>query len=85
MAHHRTTAPPPTSWSSARARSGLASPPVPVYRDAAGEFARFYLPDGATGFVVRPDGQLGARFPLGGAAAVLGDCLRALSVRPRDA
>ncbi|MFC8587755.1 FAD-dependent monooxygenase [Streptomyces sp. NPDC057217] len=66
-------------------RSGLASLPVPVYRDAAGEFARLYLPDGATGFVVRPDGQLGARFPLGGAAAALGDWLRALSVRPRDA
>ncbi|WP_432121134.1 FAD-dependent monooxygenase [Streptomyces sp. S1] len=66
-------------------RSALASLPVPVYRDAAGEFARLYLPDGATGFVVRPDGQLGARFPLGGAAAALDDCLRALSVRSRDA
>ncbi len=39
------------------------SPAVPVYRDAAGEFARLYRPDGATGLVVRPDGQLGARFP----------------------
>ncbi|MFC8270678.1 FAD-dependent monooxygenase [Streptomyces cinereoruber] len=66
-------------------RSALASLPVPVYRDAAGEFARLHLPDGATGFVVRPDGQLGARFPLGGAAAALDDYLGALSVRPRDA
>ncbi|APE25587.1 MULTISPECIES: FAD-dependent monooxygenase [Streptomyces] len=54
-------------------------PDVPVYLDAAGEFARLYLPDGATGFVVRPDGQLAARFPLGGAAAALSDYLRALS------
>ncbi|MFE5515375.1 FAD-dependent monooxygenase [Streptomyces sp. NPDC056529] len=64
-------------------RSSLASLSVPVYRDAAGEFARLYLPDGATGLVVRPDGQLGARFPLGGAAAALSAYLRALSVRPR--
>ncbi|RSS33806.1 FAD-dependent monooxygenase [Streptomyces sp. WAC08241] len=56
------------------------SPAVPVYRDAAGEFARLYRPDGATGLVVRPDGQLGARFPLGGAAAALSAYLRALSV-----
>ncbi|MFH8575118.1 FAD-dependent monooxygenase [Streptomyces zaomyceticus] len=60
------------------------SPPpdlgVPAYRDAAGEFARLYLPDGGTGFVVRPDGQLAARFPLGGTAAALSGCLRALSV-----
>ncbi|MFJ4340771.1 FAD-dependent monooxygenase [Streptomyces sp. NPDC088915] len=65
-------------------RSGSAplspSPTVPVYCDAAGEFARLYLPDGATGLVVRPDGQLGARFPLGGAAAALSAYLRALSV-----
>ncbi|WP_432089607.1 FAD-dependent monooxygenase [Streptomyces sp. bgisy095] len=60
-------------------RSSLASLSVPVYRDAAGEFARLYLPDGATGLVVRPDGQLGARFPLGGAAAALSAYLRALS------
>ncbi|MFJ4693106.1 FAD-dependent monooxygenase [Streptomyces sp. NPDC088766] len=38
--------------------------PVPSYRDTAGEFARLYHPDGPTGFVVRPDGLLGARFPL---------------------
>ncbi|MEV7673907.1 FAD-dependent monooxygenase [Streptomyces sp. NPDC088752] len=56
------------------------SPAVPVYRDAAGEFARLYRPDGATGLVVRPDGQLGARFPLGDAAAALSAYLRALSV-----
>lgn len=53
---------------------------MPAYRDAAGEFARLYLPDGGTGFVVRPDGQLAARFPLGGTAAALSGCLRALSV-----
>ncbi|WP_328941077.1 FAD-dependent monooxygenase [Streptomyces sp. NBC_00250] len=53
---------------------------VPAYRDAAGEFARLYLPDGATGFVVRPDGQLAARFPLGGTAAALSGYLRALPV-----
>ncbi|MGW8364924.1 FAD-dependent monooxygenase [Streptomyces wedmorensis] len=58
---------------------------VPVYRDAAGEFARLYLPDDATGFVVRPDGQLGARFPIGATTTALSDYLRSLSVplRPR--
>ncbi|MFD8207956.1 FAD-dependent monooxygenase [Streptomyces sp. NPDC059695] len=60
---------------------GRVDPSLPVYRDAAGEFARLYLPDGATGFLVRPDGQLGARFPLAGTAAALSGCLRALSVR----
>nr|WP_308313013.1 FAD-dependent monooxygenase [Streptomyces sp. ISL-1] len=53
--------------------------PVPGYRDAAGEFARLYRPDGPTGFVVRPDGQLGARFPLAGTAAALSGYLAALS------
>ncbi|MBB4888023.1 FAD-dependent monooxygenase [Streptomyces netropsis] len=52
---------------------------VPEYRDAAGEFARLYRPDGPTGFVVRPDGQLGARFPLDGTAAALSGYLAALS------
>ncbi|MFC8900613.1 FAD-dependent monooxygenase [Streptomyces cinereoruber] len=66
-------------------RSALASLTVPVYHDAAGEFARLHLPDGATGFVVRPDGQLGARFPLDGAVAALDDYLGSLSVRPRSA
>jgi hypothetical protein len=55
-----------------------------VYRDAAGEFDRLYLPDGATGFVVRPDGQLAARFPLGGTTAALSGYLRTLSARLRD-
>ncbi|MER7951523.1 FAD-dependent monooxygenase [Streptomyces sp. NPDC096079] len=64
--------------------AGPPAPAVPVYLDAAGEFARLYLPDGATGFLVRPDGQLGARFPLAGTAAALSGFLRALSVR-RDA
>ncbi|WP_406064832.1 FAD-dependent monooxygenase [Streptomyces sp. NBC_01077] len=57
---------------------------APTYRDAAGEFAQLYLPGGATGFVVRPDGQLAARFPLGGTTAALSDCLRMLSVPLRD-
>ncbi|MFD7322050.1 FAD-dependent monooxygenase [Streptomyces sp. NPDC059875] len=53
---------------------------VPGYLDAAGEFARIYRPDGPTGFLVRPDGQLGARFPLAGTAAALTGYLAALSV-----
>nr|WP_244315608.1 FAD-dependent monooxygenase [Streptomyces albidochromogenes] len=52
---------------------------VPRYRDADGEFARLYRPDGATGFVVRPDGQLGARFPLAATAAALSGYRTALS------
>ncbi|MCX5388563.1 FAD-dependent monooxygenase [Streptomyces sp. NBC_00094] len=52
--------------------------PVAGYRDAAGEFARLYRTDGPTGFVVRPDGQLGARFPLAGTAAALSGYLAAL-------
>ncbi|WP_327280379.1 FAD-dependent monooxygenase [Streptomyces sp. NBC_01205] len=35
--------------------------PVPVYRDARGEFARMYGVREPTAFVVRPDGYLGAR------------------------
>ncbi|GLF96846.1 hypothetical protein [Streptomyces yaizuensis] len=57
--------------------------PVPLYRDTAGEFARIHHPDGPTGFVVRPDGRLGARFPLAGTEAALRDCLTALSA-PRQ-
>ncbi|MGW2018463.1 FAD-dependent monooxygenase [Streptomyces sp. NPDC001927] len=53
---------------------------LPEYRDAGGEFARLYRPDGPTGFLVRPDGQLGARFPLAGTAAALNGYLAALSV-----
>lgn len=52
---------------------------VPGYRDAAGEFARLYGADGPTGFLVRPDGHLGARFPLSGTAAALSGYLAALS------
>ncbi|WP_331767606.1 FAD-dependent monooxygenase [Embleya sp. NBC_00896] len=52
---------------------------VPEYRDAAGEFARLYRPDGPTGFVIRPDGHLGARFPLAGTATALSGYLEALS------
>jgi hypothetical protein len=59
--------------------AGLAPLAVAGYRDAAGEFARLYRPDGPTGFVVRPDGHLGARFPLADTAAALSDYLTALS------
>ncbi|MFD5143580.1 FAD-dependent monooxygenase [Streptomyces sp. NPDC058401] len=52
---------------------------VPGYRDSAGEFARLYGADGPTGFLVRPDGYLGARFPLSGTAAALSGYLAALS------
>ncbi|MFD9306479.1 FAD-dependent monooxygenase [Streptomyces sp. NPDC060048] len=55
------------------------SPAVPGYLDAAGEFARLYRPDGPTGFLVRPDGYLAARFPLAGTAGALSDYLAALS------
>ncbi|MFI6649423.1 FAD-dependent monooxygenase [Streptomyces sp. NPDC050529] len=59
---------------------GRDSPPdTPAYRDAAGEFARLYRPDGPTGFIVRPDGQLGARFPLSGTAKAVADHSVALS------
>ncbi|MGW7365465.1 FAD-dependent monooxygenase, partial [Streptomyces sp. NPDC054841] len=61
------------------ARTAADTLAVPGYRDAAGEFARLYRPDGSTGFVVRPDGQLGARFPLAGTATALADYLAALS------
>ncbi|MEU1470451.1 FAD-dependent monooxygenase [Streptomyces sp. NPDC005761] len=49
------------------------------YRDAAGEFARLYRPDGPTGFVIRPDGHLGARFPLSGTAEAVSGHFAALS------
>ncbi|WP_337192174.1 FAD-dependent monooxygenase [Streptomyces sp. HUCO-GS316] len=52
---------------------------IPAYRDAAGEFARLYGPDGSTGFVVRPDGYVGARFPLTDTAAALSDYFGTLS------
>ncbi|MFJ8111821.1 FAD-dependent monooxygenase [Streptomyces sp. NPDC096132] len=67
------------------AREGAAAAPdtlgVPAYRDAGGEFARLYRPDGPTGFVVRPDGYLASRFPLAATTAALGDLLTALSAR----
>ncbi|MCX5265109.1 FAD-dependent monooxygenase [Streptomyces sp. NBC_00199] len=53
--------------------------PVPAYRDTAGEFARLYRPDGPTGFVVRPDGHLGARFPLTATRTALSDYFTTLS------
>ncbi|GGZ39535.1 3-(3-hydroxyphenyl)propionate hydroxylase [Streptomyces inusitatus] len=52
---------------------------VPGYRDSAGEFARLYRPGGPTGFAVRPDGQLAARFPLADAARALAGYRAALS------
>ncbi|MEV7415013.1 FAD-dependent monooxygenase [Streptomyces sp. NPDC089919] len=50
-------------------RPGAAG--LPLYRDGAGEFARLYRPQGPTGFLVRPDGQLAARFPLAATATAL--------------
>lgn len=50
----------------------------PGYRDTAGEFARLYRPDGPTGFVIRPDGQLGARFPLSDTSRAVSGYLKAL-------
>ncbi|MCP3753730.1 FAD-dependent monooxygenase [Streptomyces sp. TBY4] len=55
---------------------------VPGYRDAAGEFARLYGAEGPTGFLVRPDGYLAARFPLSGTATALSGYLAALSGQP---
>ncbi|MFI6472139.1 FAD-dependent monooxygenase [Streptomyces sp. NPDC050516] len=60
--------------------SGVVELPVPGYLDAAGEFARIYCPEGPTGFIVRPDGQLGARFPLSRTKEALAEYLAALSV-----
>ncbi|MET7451488.1 FAD-dependent monooxygenase [Streptomyces sp. NPDC005574] len=54
--------------------------PVPGYADTAGEFARLYRPDGSTGFVIRPDGQLGTRFPLADAGTAVSDYLAVLSM-----
>ncbi|WP_406457065.1 FAD-dependent monooxygenase [Streptomyces sp. NBC_00876] len=59
--------------------SAEAPADTPGYRDGAGEFARLYRPEGPTGFVIRPDGQLGARFPLSGTAEAVSDYLAALS------
>ncbi|WP_326757310.1 MULTISPECIES: hypothetical protein [Streptomyces] len=62
------------------APTAAAGPVIPAYHDSAGEFARLCRPNDATGFVVRPDGQLGARFPLAGTTAALAGYLAALSV-----
>ncbi|WP_374119318.1 FAD-dependent monooxygenase [Streptomyces sp. RKAG290] len=56
-----------------------AAPTIPGYRDTGKEFARLYRPDGPTGFLVRPDGQLGARFPLSETAALVTSYFSALS------
>ncbi|MDQ0960922.1 2-polyprenyl-6-methoxyphenol hydroxylase-like FAD-dependent oxidoreductase [Streptomyces sp. B4I13] len=53
--------------------------PVPAYRDTADEFARLYRPDGPTGFVVRPDGYLAARFPLSATRTALSTYFTALT------
>ncbi|WP_406506943.1 FAD-dependent monooxygenase [Streptomyces sp. NBC_00212] len=60
--------------------SAVVELPVPGYLDTAGEFARTYRPEGPTGFIVRPDGQLGARFPLSRTKEALAEYLAALSV-----
>ncbi|MFD0024578.1 FAD-dependent monooxygenase [Streptomyces sp. NPDC058382] len=60
-----------------------AAPASPGYLDDAGEFARLYRPEGPTGFLVRPDGQLGARFPLPDAAAAVADYFSNLSATRR--
>ncbi|MFK0159022.1 FAD-dependent monooxygenase [Streptomyces sp. NPDC090493] len=61
-----------------RTEDGTHVPLVPEYLDTAGEFARLYRPDGPTGFVVRPDGHLGARFPLTDTETALADYREAL-------
>ncbi|MFF3990018.1 FAD-dependent monooxygenase [Streptomyces sp. NPDC001797] len=61
-----------------RTEDGTHVPLVPEYLDTAGEFARLYRPDGPTGFVVRPDGYLGARFPLTDTETALADYREAL-------
>jgi 2-polyprenyl-6-methoxyphenol hydroxylase-like FAD-dependent oxidoreductase len=52
--------------------------PVPAYHDGAGEFARLYRPGGPTGFLLRPDGHLAARFPLSATGTALAQSLTAL-------
>ncbi|MGW4646544.1 FAD-dependent monooxygenase [Kitasatospora sp. NPDC004289] len=52
----------------------------PGYRDTAGEFARLYHPDGPTGFLIRPDGHLAARFPLADEPAALAAHRKALGL-----
>ncbi|MEU3614270.1 FAD-dependent monooxygenase [Streptomyces sp. NPDC006872] len=47
--------------------------PVPAYRDTAAEFARLYHPDGPTGYIIRPDGYLAARFPLTATTTAVSD------------
>jgi hypothetical protein len=67
------------AWKLALVLRGEAGPAlVPEYLDTAGEFARLYRPDGPTGFVVRPDGYLGARFPLTDTETALADYREAL-------
>lgn len=61
-----------------RTEDGTHVPLVPEYLDTAGAFARLYRPDGPTGFVVRPDGYLGARFPLTDTETALADYREAL-------
>ncbi|MFC5637815.1 FAD-dependent monooxygenase [Streptomyces bullii] len=86
-AHHRP--PPGTGLQTIAVLAREAAPTatdtlaIPGYRDAAGEFSRLYRPDGPTGFVIRPDGHLSARFPLSGTAAALSDYLAALSASAR--
>ncbi|MFG3034764.1 FAD-dependent monooxygenase [Streptomyces sp. NPDC048253] len=67
----------------ARRRSPDTVPvPVLVYRDATGEFARLYHPNGPTAYVIRPDGHLATRFPLSATSTALPPYLTALSTPP---
>ncbi|MEG3627676.1 FAD-dependent monooxygenase [Streptomyces poriticola] len=59
----------------ARALSGPDGVPLPVFRDGAGEFGRLYAAEGATAFLVRPDGYLGARLSPPGAPGPLPEAL----------
>ncbi|MGW0943762.1 FAD-dependent monooxygenase [Streptomyces sp. NPDC002623] len=58
--------------------------PVPAYRDTAAEFARLYHPDGPTGYIIRPDGYLAARFPLTATTTAVADYMTTWS-RPKTA
>ncbi|GAA4866750.1 FAD-dependent monooxygenase [Kitasatospora terrestris] len=50
-----------------------------TYHDSTGAFARLYRPEGPTGFLVRPDTHLAARFPLPDTDAALTAYFRSLS------
>ncbi|MFJ6793375.1 FAD-dependent monooxygenase [Streptomyces sp. NPDC091268] len=67
------------------APAGTAGAGLPaVYRDARGEFARIYRPQGPTLFAVRPDGYLGARCSPPAADGLAAYLARVFRVRPPD-